>query len=68
MDFGCLVYVKCWIQCSGGIDFPYNDLQLYKSILQYRDVDIAVAESALKRHLWYVKEELAVLSLLSSRI
>jgi hypothetical protein len=36
VDFGCLVYAKWWADCSSAIDSPYNDLQLYKSILQYR--------------------------------
>ena len=36
VDFGVLVYSKWWAECSSAIDASYNDLQLYKTILQYR--------------------------------
>jgi len=69
--FVCHVYVKAWISCPLASDAPVNDLQLYKNIKQYAEVNKAVADAALKnidRHLWYVGPELVPLALFSNKV
>lgn len=71
VDFSSTIYSRWWATCSNAVDAPYNDLQFYKSLIQYREVNTAVAESALKafqRHLWYLTGEWAVLSLFSEKV
>lgn len=69
--FVTLIYVKFWNQCSNAVDAPYNDIQFLKEIDAYKQVDSAIAEVActvIKRHLWYLSDELIVLALLSSKV
>jgi len=65
------VYVKAWISCPLASDAPVNDLQLYKNIKQYAEVNKAVSDAALKKidhHLWYVGPELIPLALFSNKV
>lgn len=69
--FTAIVYVKFWNQCSVTIDAPANDLAFLKEMDYYMKIDneIALAAStAFKRHLWYLGEELMILSLFSKRV
>ena len=53
------------------VDAPWNDIQLYKHILEYAEVTPRVAGSALKalkRHLWYITEEMVPLALFSKKV
>ena len=62
-----IVYVPVWFSCSDAISAPYNDLLLLKKLELYKGVDARLAESALKalkRHLWYLSEQLVGLSIL----
>lgn len=69
--FVTLIYVKFWNQCSNSVDAPYNDIQFLKAIHDYKQVDpeiASVALAAMKRHLWYLSDELIVLSLFSDKV
>ena len=64
--FNALFYVEKWLRSSAGADAPFNDLQLWHALHDYRKYDSAVADAAitaLERHLWYLTEECAVFSL-----
>lgn len=69
--FVALVYTKFWNQCPNAIDAPVNDLKLLKEIDLYQQIDGSIsmaAMTAFKRHLWYLGDELIVLSLFSDKI
>lgn len=69
--FVALIYVKFWNRCSHSIDAAFNDIQLLNEIDAYKQVDPQisdVASTAMKRHLWYLSDELIVLSLFSSKV
>lgn len=71
VKFATLVYCSWWIKCTSAIDAPWNDLCLYRKLLQYRDVDSQVSDSALaafRRHLWYLTAEMVPLSLFSDHV
>lgn len=34
--FNALFYVEKWLLCTVGADAPFNDLQLYHSLLEYK--------------------------------
>ena len=51
--------------CCAAIDAPWNDLQLYKHLLEYAEVNPCVAVRALKAlkcHLWYMYMPLVLFS------
>ena len=51
-----------------GRDAPGNDLILYQSLIQYREVDEELADCALdtlSRHLWYLTEYVVLFALFS---
>ena len=67
VKFVCLVYVKWWVRCPLVCESGIVDLELLSDIRNYPDKIISTAaENALKRHLWYLTEELAPLALFSS--
>lgn len=69
--FGALIYVKHWNRCSNPVDAPFNDLVLMKEIDEYKQIDEEIADVALqahKRHLWYLSDELVVLSLFCDKV
>ena len=58
--FNALFYVNKWLSASVGADAPFNDLQLWHELNEYRKHDASVANAAInamKRHLWYLTEE-----------
>ena len=62
----CLVYCKWWIRCPLPASAPLNDLDLLVSIANYPDKIVAeAAMKAVKRHLWYLTEEMVPLALFS---
>lgn len=66
--FATIIYSSWWITCSHTADAPWNDLDLYKRLLAYDSVNSSVSQSAikaLKRHLWYLTEEMIPLALFS---
>lgn len=69
--FVALIYTKFWNRCSNSADAPANDLQLLKELDRYRTIDNEIAQAALvalKRHLWYLGDELIALSLFSDKV
>ena len=71
VNFVTLVYSSWWMTCSSVTDAPWNDLNLFHSILQYdmlnRDISVS-AVRAFKRHLWYLTAEMVPLALWSSKV
>jgi hypothetical protein len=71
LEFGLfvsLIYVKAWITCSNSSDAPFDDLSLIQSLTKYSTISKVISTTALKaigRHLWYLGEEMAPLSLFS---
>ena len=71
VNFATLVYSSWWMTCNSAIDARWNDLQLYKSFLQYKVVNPDVLQSALhafKLHLRYLTAEMIPIALLSSKV
>lgn len=69
--FKALFYVEKWHSSSVSTDAPFNDLQLWHALNDYRKYDSAVANAAivaLERHLWYLTEECAVFALFSNHV
>ena len=69
--FTMLFYVQLWLTCTDAIDAPFNDMEFYRHMLDYKKYDSEVAVAALKafnRHLWFLTEEMAPLSLFSDKI
>ncbi|KAG8222665.1 hypothetical protein J437_LFUL003787 [Ladona fulva] len=59
-------YVKPWIQCILAVKAPYQDLFFLKSMKAYEKSDKSIAKAALQKiiqHLWYMNDEVFVLSL-----
>lgn len=69
--FSALIYTKHWNRCTIAVDAAFNDLQLWKELDAYQEIDVEIANAALrahKRHLWYLSDELIVLSLFSEKV
>ena len=67
--YPCLCCVVA--HCKKTADAPWNDLKLYKHLLQYEMIDRQIADSAiwaLNRHLWYLTAEMIPLSLFSESV
>ena len=61
--FNVKLYVTAWYQAPYAPFAPLLDLQLLKDIMEYKTLNTAVAEIALKKflgHLWYLSEELVI--------
>ena len=71
VKFCSLVYMPYFLASSFGADAPLNDLNLFKLLNDYDLVDPEVSIAALvplKRHLYYLTEELVVFSLFSNKL
>lgn len=69
--FVALIYTKFWNRCSNSADAPFNDLQLLKELDLYKEIDAEISQAALdalKRHLWYLSDELILLALFSEKV
>ena len=69
--FATIIYSSWWMTCSSATDAPWNDLTLYKKLLAYDAVNATVSQSAiraLKRHLWYLTQEMIPLALFSEMV
>ena len=63
--FICLVYLKYWFTASCLIQVPLNDLTCFQRLIQFKEINLTVANVAIKalsRHTWYLSEELIALS------
>ena len=69
--FVVLCYASWWLTAPVPAEAPCNDLVLLKALYEYLEVDEACARAAfaaLARHLWYLTEELVLLTLFSSTV
>ena len=71
--FVAVIYAKHWFKVPVGAEAAANDLQLHKLLLAHEGIpvfkDISdAALSALKRHLWYLSEELIPFVLCSHQL
>ncbi|KYN11357.1 hypothetical protein ALC57_16486 [Trachymyrmex cornetzi] len=65
------IYLKKWYTSQCPILAPVNDLELLKDLIQYKSINPTVSKAAydtFSRHLWYLSDSLAGLSLFDSRI
>jgi len=65
------IYVEWWLACKTAVDAPWNDLLLYKRLLEYEVVDKNISHTAIRalnRHLWYLTAEMVPLALFSKRV
>ena len=70
-QFALKFYVPQFLLASLGRDAPSNDLNLYKALLHYREVDRELADSALdtlSRHRWYLAEHVVPFALFSDNV
>ena len=66
--FATTIYSMWWFTCQVAVEAPWNDLSPYKRLLESKDINTGISASvvkALKRHLWYLTEEMILLSLCS---
>ena len=69
--FAVLHYIPAFLLSSSGRDAAINDLQLYKALLKYQNVDKELAQSAiatLNRHLWYLAPHTVMFALFSNKV
>lgn len=69
--FVSLIYCKYWNRCTNVFDAPVNDLSLIADLQKYSIENEEIANVVLNNlwnHLWYLGEELAVLSLFSDKV
>lgn len=69
--FAALIYIRYWNRTNMLFDAPVNDLRMLQELQQYQSIDEPVAKVAIKalsRHLNYMSEELAPLSLFSKKV
>ena len=65
------LYIPHFLTSSTGVDAPYNDLNLYKNLEKFKQVEEDLAKEVLKvlgRNLWYLTEIIILFSLFSSRM
>lgn len=64
-------YIKIWFNASKANQAPYSDLELFKSLIKYKQVHPKIAEAALDKlfnHCWYLHEQLACLALFDGAV
>lgn len=69
--FSTLIYIQHWITSTDALDSPINDLAFIEKLDFYKQISPFVAVTAINsfyEHLWYLGEELIVLSLLSENV
>jgi len=60
-----------WLRCKKAVDAPWNDLQLFKQLMQYEILNKIISQSAVRafgRHLWYLTSEMVATALFSSPV
>lgn len=69
--FVALIYCKHWNRCTNAVDAPINDMELIDELQQYSEYNAQLANAVLnafENHLWYLGEELVILSLFSEKV
>jgi hypothetical protein len=64
-------YMKYWFSSTSLTSAACNDLDLYRSLLKFKSIDMAASTKAcevINRHTWYLTEELVPLSLFNDNI
>jgi hypothetical protein len=65
-NFVSLVYIPWWLRTSNSCQAPYNDLDFYRKLKDYAQINPVISASAVTafgRHLWYLTSEMVPLSL-----
>ena len=71
VKYALAFYIPHFLTSNIASDAPVRDLQLYKNLIQYKQVDEVLADSALKtlsRHFWYLVPNTVVYSLFSDLV
>ncbi|XP_023218454.1 uncharacterized protein LOC111620698 [Centruroides sculpturatus] len=72
--FACchhIFYIKPWLGCDLAVQASYQDLCFLKTLKKYEKVDKLLSQVALTKfcqHLWYLSEEIAILSLFNDLV
>ena len=64
VKFLLLIYIPYWFKVTLSADAAVHDLNLYKQLLQYNDIDSDTSQAALcalSRHYWYLAPESIIL-------
>lgn len=64
-------YIRVWYNSTSAIQAPNNDLEFMKNLIHSKNVDPPVLQRACQKmieHLWYLNEELVILSLFDSNV
>lgn len=64
-------YVKAWFTSLSAILAPNNDLTLMQQLILYKKINSSVSQAAFKKmikHLWYLSDQLAIMSLFDDSI
>lgn len=65
------IYLKHWFECFLPTHAPLNDLQLLKTLTEYKNINSKLSAKLLivmSRHLWYLSESLIGLSFFDRRV
>ena len=71
VQFIALFYAKYFLRSRIAVFSPQDDLKFLSSMISYRDEDPDLAIpviASIKRHLWYLSEELVVLALFNEEL
>ena len=71
IQFFTLIYIPFFLKSSVGVDSSYNDLDMYAKLFKYRKFDADLADKALavmKRHGWYLVEQMVPMALFSNKV
>lgn len=63
------IYIKAWFTSPSSA--PNNDLNLMQQLILYRKINSSVSQGAIKKmekHLWYLSDKLAVMSLFDDSV
>lgn len=64
-QFIVFIYVKAWFTSPLAVKAPSGDLEFFKKLWSYKDIDSEIADKGLykfKNHLWYISPEASALS------
>lgn len=64
-------HVKAWFLCTYAVTAPNHDLNLMKSLYEYRKIDREMSELAVKKfcnHLWYLSDECIALAIFDPEV
>lgn len=67
--FVAMVYIKYWNEATIAAHAPKNDSDFIRDLADYEDRSVAaVADRAMRRHLWYMSDDLIGLALFDERV